>query len=215
MRYSRRATLSASGCRSSPSGQAPLFPRRRQHLRSSTSAAPPRGRSEPVPRCGTVDAPLCQQADAVQSPPGQAPLSQGGDNTYARQPQPHRRVDRASLSQDAVQSTRHSVSKRTRFKAHRDRRLCSQGGDNTYARQPQPHRRVDRASLSQDAVQSTRHSVSKRMPFKAHRDRRLCPKAATTPTLVNLSRIAAWTERACPRMRYSRRATLSRSLHTD
>ena len=51
---------------------------------------------------------------------------------------------------------------------------------------------------------SPRTNSDQRRPGQA-----LCPKAITTLAFVNLSSIAAWTERACPKMQYSRLVTLS------
>ncbi len=53
--------------------------------------------------------PRAAASGSRQGRPGQAPLSQGDHEILSCQLKPNRRVDRASLSQDAAQSTRHPV----------------------------------------------------------------------------------------------------------
>ncbi len=108
---------SASGYTTRPTGTGASVPKRSRSPLLSTKSQSPCGQSEPVPRFSTVDSSLFpgvftqtrQRADPRQGRPVQAPLSQGDHEIHSCQPNPSRRVDRASLSQDSVQSTCHSV----------------------------------------------------------------------------------------------------------
>jgi hypothetical protein len=130
------------------------------------------------------------------------------------------------------------VSKRKHDKADGDRRLCPKAITKftvvnsspiaAWTERACPKMLYSRlVTLSQSFTQTrkasgfwesnaaTRKDQEDELIKKADRDRRLCPKAITKFTVVNSSPIAAWTERACPKMLYSRLVTLSQSFHTD
>jgi hypothetical protein len=108
---------SASGYTTRPTGTGASVPRRSRSPLLSTQSQSPCGQSEPVPRFSTVDSSLflgvfhtdSSASGYTTRPTGTGASVPGDHEIHSCQPNPSRRVNRASLSQDSVQSTRHSV----------------------------------------------------------------------------------------------------------